>query len=174
MTLPDRCLITQRVLSALTDGRAVPAAEADAARGHAEVCEACARAREAFARLRVELGMMPGHRARSGFTDRVLAARESERTGAEVVPFARALTAAAALLLAVCVGWWATLGGPRPVEATDATLTTPHWVDLFREDAFGEDDVRAGLRAMLRDDGPQRARARRAAREEDGVVEDGR
>ena len=168
MTLPDRCLLTQRVLCALTDGRPVARDEAEAARAHASACEACAQARQAFARLRVELGMMPELVARDGFAERVLAARARERRAeaAEILPFARRLTAAAALALVFSAGW-ATLAPPTPVEATDATLTTPHWVDLFRADPFAADDVDAGLRALLRDDAPQRALARRAASAED-------
>lgn len=164
MTLPDRCLLTQRVLSALTDGRPVARDEADAARTHAATCAACTEAARAFARLRVELGMMPELAARDAFTERVLAARERTRRAeaAEILPFARRLTAAAALALVLSAGW-ATLAPLAPVEATDATLTTPHWVDLFRADPFDADDVDAGLRALLRDDAPQRALARRAA-----------
>jgi ferric-dicitrate binding protein FerR (iron transport regulator) len=141
----ERCL---RTLSLLMDDRPVPAELAAAARAFAEQDPECRAAWEDWQRIRDVLSTEPGLTAPAGFAVRVLAARPE----ADVLPFARRLAAAAALVLAVTVGY----GVARPGQAVadPSVERTRHYVDLFRATPYEADDVDAGLERLLRTSDP--------------------
>ena len=140
------------VLSRLRDDRPVPAAEAARARALAARDPEIAATLASWERQAAVLGREPGVIARPGFTDRVLAAMARERsTPVEVLvlPFVRQLAVAAALLVAVSIGW--TMARPARLEADADIQRAHHVVDSLRRTPFEADDLDAGLRARAKD-----------------------
>jgi hypothetical protein len=67
-----------------------------------------------------------------------------------VLPFVRRLAVAAALLIAVSLGW--TMARPFPAQAGDEVQRHKHHVvDSLRRTPFSPDDLDAGLRARRLD-----------------------
>src|SRR5262249_4752466 len=94
----------------------------------------------------------PAVAASAGFTGRVLAAVARERGTPDevlVLPLVRRLAVAAALLVAVTLGW--SLARPAELQAGPDVQRHRHAVDGFRRTPFTPDDSDAGLRARLRD-----------------------
>jgi anti-sigma factor RsiW len=148
------------VLSLLLDDRPVDPELAARARRHAAAHPEVAETERDWRRMRAALAAAPARRAREGFTERVLAA-----AGVGVAPapvstlrFARRLAVAASLTLAVSLGF--DLVRPDPLQADAGVQRARHAADHFRAGPFDADDIRAGLRARLRDAG---FGARRAA-----------
>jgi len=141
-----------RVLSLLRDGRPVDAQAAAQARALAARDPGLAAELAAWERCAAVLAAEPGRRASPGFAARVLQAAGRERAApAEVLvlPLLQRLAAAAALLLAVSLGW--SLARPAPLLADPDVQRLRHAADHFRPTPFAPDDVEAGLRARLRD-----------------------
>jgi hypothetical protein len=141
------------VLSRLRDDRPVPTADAARARELAARDPEIAATLAAWERQAAVLRSEPGVAARPGFADRVLAAMARERnTPVEilVLPFVRQLAVAAALLVAVSLGW--TMARPARLEANaDLQHQRHHAVDSLRRTPFAADDLDAGLRARVAD-----------------------
>ncbi len=139
-----------RLLSLLRDGRPVEPAAAARARRLAERDPELGAMLAAGERRAALLASDPPVAAGAGFTGRVLAAlREQRAAPAEVLalPLVKRLVAAAALLLAVTLGW--SLAHPAALRA--APDPPRHAVDHFRRTPFAPDDLLAGLRGRLLD-----------------------
>ncbi len=143
----ERCL---HVFSLLVDGRPVPAAVEHAARQFALGDEDCAVALEDYRTLHELLASEPGVQASPGFATRVVAARTDE--GAAVLPFVRRLALAAALALAVTVGW--ALATPQELMADGSLEADVHTVDHFRSSPYQTDDLTGGITSLLTDPDP--------------------
>lgn len=140
------------VLSRLRDGREVPAEQAARARELAAVDAGIAAMLAAWDRQSALLAQEPAASAPAGFTDRVLAALATERGAPDevlVLPLVRRLAVAAALLVAVTLGW--SLARPTELHAGADRPEQHHAVDGFRRTPFATDDIDAGLRARKDD-----------------------
>jgi len=141
-----------RLLSLLRDGRAVEPRDAAAARELAGRDPELRATLEAWDRQAALLAAEPPLAASAGFTDRVLQSAREQRTAPVevlVLPLVMRLAAAAALLLAVTLGW--SLARPGVLRADPDIQRQRHAVDHFRATPFAADDLQAGLRARLAD-----------------------
>jgi hypothetical protein len=137
------------VHSLLLDARDVPASLAERAAEHAHRCPACARELADWRAVSGVLREEPALAAPPGLAGRVTAAARAEG-GGEILPLARRLAVAAALVLAVTL----VHDVVRPGTATadpDIARQPGHLIDAFRPDGTGPDDLRAGLRVLLPD-----------------------
>ncbi|MCB9898091.1 MAG: hypothetical protein H6825_08810 [Planctomycetes bacterium] len=136
-------------LSLVADGRPVPAELVRRAEAWADAHPACRGVLADFAAMGEALRDLPVPRARPGFAERVLAARESSASGARVLVLARRMAVAAALLLAFTVVLETT--HPREAVADPDVTVERHAVDAFRARPFAGDDLDAGLAELLPD-----------------------
>ena len=142
----DLCLF---VLMLDRDGREVPAALLERARAWADAHPRCRHAAADMAAVDAVLAGEPGRAAPDGFADRVLAAhRRRDGQGGRVLPMLQRLAVAAALLLAVTVGFDLRFPGGA-TAGDDLERDRPHALDLLRPDPFAAPDVDAGLEALL-------------------------
>ncbi len=154
----ERCLFT---LSRLGDGRPVEPALAAQAQAWAATHPECTAALRELAEHAALLAATPPLRARAGFATRVLsqalpavqalpivqAGTQPARAG--LLPFVRRLAIAAGLALAVtlCID----LARPGTLTADGDLQRLRHAADHFKPEAFGPQDIEAGLRARIRD-----------------------
>jgi hypothetical protein len=138
------------VLSLLMDDRPVDADLASRARTFAETDPECRAALEDWRRIHDVLSTEPPMQPRPGFTERVVAA--SRRPVGEVLPFVQRLAAAAAVALALTVGWG--VARPQLAVGDDSVERTAHYVDVFRTTPYAADDLSRGLDTLLRSSDP--------------------
>ena len=138
------------LLSLLRDGRPVDAEAAARARALAASDPEVGAMLAAWERQAALLAGEPALRAPADFTERVVAATRQDGGGELLtLPVARRLALAAALLLAVTLGW--SLARPGTLRADPDLQRHRHAVDHFRATPFGHDDILRGLRGRLND-----------------------
>jgi len=138
------------LLSLLRDGRPVDALAAARARALAASDPEMAAMLAAWERQAALLAGEPGLHAPADFTERVLAAARPDGRGELLtLPVARRLALAAALLLAVTLGW--SLARPGTLRADPDLQRHRHAVDHFRATPFAHDDILRGLRGRVHD-----------------------
>jgi len=138
------------LLSLLRDGRPVDGLAAARARELAASDPEVAAMLAAWERQAALLAGEPALRAPADFTERVVQAALGEPVGELItLPVARRLALAAALLLAVTLGW--SMARPGTLRADPDLQRHRHAVDHFRATPFGHDDILRGLRGRVRD-----------------------
>ena len=142
------------VLGLVQDGRTVQPLLVQRAREWAAEHPVCSQALVDFALMGQVLQTEPKQRASQGFTDEVLRKRRDQRlAGGQILPLLRRLSLAAALLLAVTLGF--DLSFPDGAVADDKLEASSHLMDSLRPDPFAgsakSDALRVGLEVLLPD-----------------------
>jgi hypothetical protein len=145
----ERCLFT---LSLLMDGRSVHPQLADRARAWAEEHPGCHRALGDFEAIRDVLREERVALPSEGFTERVLEEHQQGARTGDVLPLVRRLSLAAALLLALTLGF--DLQSPSSAHAGADLAAARHSIDELRPDPFGPAQLEDGLLVLFPDPAP--------------------